>query len=213
MLIDLHAKTHFSDGVSIKPRRLFERASNAGLDGIAICETLSTARCKRVIEIAEDDFPDLTVFVGVEIPTDRGMLVGLAPDIDDFYLNEEWAWLTQSGKPAAKAVAGLFDDIGGVVIAARPFDQQIEFKMGDYIFQLDRLDAVEVYSPRVSRTQSNFALEAATFMDLGTTGGSDPGDASSIGRYATFFEEDIPSQRLLVDAMRESEFWAVELGS
>lgn len=211
MLIDLHAKTHFSDGVSVTPRQLLERAQSAGLDGVAVCDTLSTTRCRDIVELA-DDF-DLTVFVGVEIPTDRGILIGLAPRIDDFYFNEEWAWLSHSGQPAAGAVLELFDEIGGVVIASRPFDQELEFKMGDYIFQMDRLDAVEVYTPRVGRTQSNFALEAATFMNVGTTGGSDPGDdSSSIGKYATFFEEEITSQRLLVDAIRESEFWAVELG-
>lgn len=214
MLIDLHAKTHFSEDVTVTPRQLLQRARDAGLDGIAVCDTLSTARSRDILELAETDFEDLNVFVGVEIPTDRGVLVGFAPRIDEFYFNEEWGWLAHRTTPAAEAVLELFDEVNGVTIAARPYDQDIEHKMGDYIFQLDRLGAVEVYSPRVGRTQNNFALEAAAFMEVGTTGGSDPhGDASSIGRYATFFEEDVPSQRLLVDALRESEYWAVEVGA
>lgn len=213
MLLDLHAKTYASKGVDISPRQLLTRAQNAGLDGVAVCETLRTARCPEILELAEAEFSDLSVFVGVEIPTDRGIVLGFVPYIDDFFLNEEWAWLTHSTTPAASAVVDVFDEQNGVVIAARPYDLEIPFNMGDYVFEIDRIGGVEVFNPKVGRIQQNFALEAATFMDLGTTGGSDPtDDPSVIGQYATFFEEDLGSQRLFVDAMRESEFWAVEIG-
>lgn len=212
MLIDLHAKTHHSEDVSVTPRQLLERADDAGLDAVAVCETETTTRCREVLEIAESDF-DLSVFIGVEIPTDRGVLIGFAPRIDEFYFNEEWAWLCHRATPSAEAVLELFDEIGGVAIAARPYARDLPFNMGDYIFELDRLGAVEVFTPRVDRTQNNIALEAATFMSLGTTGGSDPvGGPDDIGRYATFFEEEISSQRLFVDALKESEYWAVQIG-
>ena len=213
MLIDLHAKTHASKGVSISPRQLLSHAQDAGLDGVAVCETLNTARCPEILELADAEFGDLSVFVGVEIPTDRGILLGFAPYIDDFYLNEEWAWLTHSTTPAADAVVEVFDEQDGIVIAARPYDLEIPFNMGDYVFEIDRIGAIEVFTPRVGRIQQNFALEAATFMGLGTTGGSDPtDDPSVIGTYATFFEEDLSSQRLFVDALKSSEFWAVQIG-
>ncbi len=213
MLIDLHAKTNASEGVSISPRQLLQHAQKAGLNGVALCETERTARCPEILELAASEFSDLSVFIGVEIATDRGILLGFAPYIDDFYLNEEWAWLTHSTTPAASAVIEVFDEQDGVVIAARPYDLEIPFNMGDYIFEIDRIGGVEVFTPRVGRIQQNFALEAATFMGLGTTGGSDPSDDPSvIGKYATFFEEDLSSQRLFVDALRDSEFWAVQIG-
>ncbi len=213
MLIDLHAKTNLSDGVTLSSRQVLQQARKAGLDGIAVCETLATARCPEILELAKSEFDDLRVFIGVEIPTDRGILLGFTPHIDEFYLNEEWAWLTHRTTPSATAVIDLFDSQNGIVIAARPYDLEIPFNMGDYIFEFDRLGAVEVFNPRVGRIQNNFALEAATFMGVGTTGGSDPSDdASVIGQYATFFEEDISSQRLMVDALRESDYWAVQIG-
>lgn len=213
MLIDLHAKTNLSDGVSLTSRQVLQQAEKAGLNGVAICETLATARCPEILELADAEFGDLQVFVGVEIPTERGILLGFVPKIDEFYLNEEWAWLTHRTTPSAAAVIDLFDSNEGIVIAARPYDLEIPFNMGDYIFEFDRLGAVEVFNPRVGQIQNNFALEAATFMGLGTTGGSDPSDdVSAVGQYATFFEDDISSQRLFVDALRESEYWAVQLG-
>ncbi len=213
MLIDLHAKTHHSDGVSVTPRQLLQRAEDAGLDAVAVCETSSTTRCPEILEIADSEFDDLSVFVGVEIPTDRGIIIGFAPHIDEFYLNEEWAWLTRRTTPSAEAVLAVFDEVDGVTVAARPYARDLPFSMGDYIFELDRLGAVEVFNPRVKRVQNDIALEAATFMSLGTTGGSDPvDDAANIGRYATFFDDDFDSQRLFVDALKESEYWAVEIG-
>ncbi len=213
MLIDLHAKSDLSDGVSVSARQVLKRAQQEGLDGVAFCETLATARAPEVLELADDEFDDLDVFIGVEIPTDRGILLGFAPEIDQFYLNEEWGWLSHRTTPSADAVIDLFDEQNGIVIAARPYDLEIPFNMGDYIFEFDRLGGVEAFNPRVGRIQNNFALEAATFMGLGTTGGSDPSDdASVVGKYATFFEEDIRSQKQLVTTLRESEFWAVEFG-
>ncbi len=213
MLIDLHAKTHFSEGVSLTPQQVFKQAQKEGLDGVAICDTATTAHAGEILDIAKSEFPDLIVFIGVEIPTARGLLLGFVPYIDDFFLNEEWAWLTHRTTPSAEAVLDLFDEKNGLVIAARPYDLDIPFNMGDYIFQFDRLGAVEVFNPKVGTIQNNFALEAATFMGVGTVGGSDPtDDVSVIGRYATFFQEDIASQRLFVDALRQAEYWAVQLG-
>lgn len=214
MLIDLHAKSNLSQGVSVTPRQVLKKAQDAGLDGVAFCETLNTSHCQEILEIARNEFSDLAVFIGVEIPTDRGILLGFAPNIDDFYIAEEWRWLTHRTTPAAEAVMELFDDKNGFVIAARPYDLEIPFNMGDYIFTFDRLGAVEVFNPRVGELQNNFALEAATFMGLGTVGGSDPNsDASKIGQYATFFEDDLKTQSQFVEALRESEFWAVQIGN
>ena len=214
MLIDLHAKSNYSPSVNLSPRQVLQQASDAGLDGIAFCETLSSSRCKEILDLAARDFPDLKVFIGVEIPTDRGIFLGFVPEINSFYTAEEWRWLTHKTTPSADAVIELFEEHNGFVIAARPYDLEIPFNMGDFIFTFDRLGAVEVFNPRVGQLQNNFALEAATFMGLNTVGGSDPkDDPSVIGQYATFFEEDIQTQRQFVEELRESEYWAVQIGS
>lgn len=214
MLIDLHAKTELSEGVSLSARQVLESATAAGLDGIAVCETLTSARCRDILELAKSEFPNIKVFIGVEIPTDRGILLGFVPEISEFYLAEEWRWLAFRTTPSAQAVMELFESQNGVVIAARPYDLEIPFNMGDYIFTFDKLGAVEVFNPQVGAIQNNFALEAATFMGLGTVGGSDPrDDASVIGQYATFFDEDITTQAQFVEALKKSEYWAVQIGT
>jgi hypothetical protein len=86
MLVDIHAKSSLSDDVDLSIRDVLDRASERGLDALAFCETCSTAYCRNVLDRAQDY--DLDVFIGVEIPTDTGILLGFAPEIDDFYVSE-----------------------------------------------------------------------------------------------------------------------------
>ncbi|MFW5967017.1 MAG: PHP-associated domain-containing protein [Persicimonas sp.] len=211
MLVDMHAKSALSRGVSLTARQVLERARATGLEGVAFCETMSTALCEETVALGRE--LDISVFIGVEIPTDRGILLGFVPEIGEFYLGEEWRRLADVTAPPAEAILDLFEGRGGAVIAARPYDLDIPFNMGDHIFTFDKLTAVEVFNSRIENLQQDFAMEAASFMDLSTVGGSDPTDSlEDIGRYATYFEEELTTQADLVDALRTAEYWSVALG-
>lgn len=212
MLVDVHAKTSLSEGVTLSVDQVIQSARAAGLDAIAFCETRNTARCQEVLEIAAK-YDDIKVFIGVEIPTDRGILLGFTPDIGDFYLDEEWRILTDMTTPSPESVIEMFEKQNGVTIAARPYDLEIPFNMGDHIFALEGLKAVEVFNPRVGEIQHNFAIEAAASMALQTVGGSDPTNSTDpIGQFATFFKDDVTTQAEFVEALRTSEYWAVQIG-
>lgn len=211
MLIDLHAKTSLSKGVNAPLSDVLHRAKRAGLDGVAFCEHLSTFLCEDAIEMGRT--LDITVFIGVEIPTDKGLLLGFVPEIDSFYLAEEWRRLTDTTTPPAEAVFELFDERDGVLIAARPYDLDIPFNMGDHIFSMDKLVGVEAFNSRVGQIQQDFALEAASFMRVSTTGGSDPSSsADAVGSYATFFDRELSLQRDLVHALKHGRYHAVKIG-
>lgn len=213
MLVDVHAKSSLSEGVTLSPEQVIQSARSAGLDAIAFCETRSTAHCQEILQYAAQ-FDDIKVFIGIEIPTDHGILLGFVPEIDDFYLYEEWRILTDLTTPSPESVIEMFEQKGGVTIAARPYDLEIPFNMGDHIFALTGLKAVEVFNPRVGEIQNNFALEAATSMGLSTVGGSDPTTQPGvIGQFATFFKDPITTQAEFVEALRTSEFWAVQIGN
>lgn len=211
MLVDLHAKTSVSEDVSVSLEDVLRKAVDSGLEGIAFCEQLSTFLCEDAIEMGRQ--MDITVFIGVEIPTDKGRLLGFVPEIDDFYLAEEWRRLTDATTPPAEAVFEIFDERDGAVVAARPYDLEIPFNMGDHVFTLDKLDGVEAFNSRIGEIQQDFAIEAASFMDVSTTGGSDPTDSvDPVGTFATFFEKQLTTQRDLVEALQNSEYHAVKIG-
>lgn len=210
MLIDLHAKSSLSDDVSVSPDAVLERAADRGLDAVAFCETLSTTYGPEVVERGEAH--GLDIFIGVEIPTDTGVLLGFVPELGSFYRGEYWRRYTDMTTPAAEAVLELFHEHEGAAIAARPYDRSTRFVMGDHIFEYERLDAVEVVNPRVSQVHNDFAVEAATYLGAPTVGGSDPQDSlDSVGASATFFAEDVSTQSGFVEALRGGRYWAVEL--
>ena len=211
MLIDIHAKSSRSQGVKIDVDTVIARALKANLDAVAFTELLSSSHCEEAI--AKGEAAGLKVFIGVEIPTDKGILIGFVPEVDDFYLKEEWSALTEWTTPNVEDVMALFAEHQGALIAARHYDLDIPFNMGDMLFTMPDLHGVEVYNSRVGDMQSDFALEAATFMGLPTTGGSDATEqADKIGSYATFFIDDIATQAEFVEALRTREFWAIQLG-
>lgn len=210
MLVDLHAKSSISEGTDVSIDAVLDRAADEGLDGVAFCETLSTTYCDEVLERSSEH--DVDVFIGVEIPTDTGILLGFTPSIDHFYRAEFWRRYTDSMRPSPEAIIDLFDEQDGAIVAARPYDRTASFVMGDHIFELEGLSGVEVLNSRVSRTHNDFAVEAAAYMGAPTVGGSDPSDSvDAVGESATYFDGDIGTQGQLVEALRQGDFWAVEL--
>lgn len=212
MLIDLHVKTERSSGVTATTHEVLRRAKDEGLDAVLFTDELSTLHCHTLLSEAKS--VGITAFIGVEIPTDKGLLIGIAPQIDAFYEAEEWRQLTQVTTPSAESVIALFDSIGGATIAARPYDMSIPYNMGDMIFTLDGLHAVEVFNTRTNTIQNDFALEAASFLGVSTIGGSDNlRGTNTIGKHATFFMEELKTQEDLTRALRESKCWAVQIGA
>ncbi len=211
MLIDLHAKSSLSEGVKLSVAEVLDRSKEAGLDAVAFTESLSSAQCVDAINLGKEK--NIKVFIGIEIPTDKGLILGFLPEVSDYYLNEEWRELTEYTTPAIEEVVEEFTSRGGAVIAARPYDLNIPFNMGDMIFSIPQLSGVEVFNPNVGELQNDFALEASKFLGLPTTAGSDPhDDAKGIGAYATLFLNDVSSQQELVEAIKNKSFWAVRIG-
>jgi predicted metal-dependent phosphoesterase TrpH len=211
MLVDLHLKTSISEDSDVELESALRRASDKGFDGVVVCERLSTSYSERAIHLGAEY--NLNVFVGAEIPTDRGILLCFTPKIDDFILGEEWRRVVDLMTPTAREVLELFEQRKGAVIAARPYDDQVPYKMGDNLFSLDGLAGVEVFSGRAKEVQNDFALEAAESMSLPTVGGSDPeSHEGPVGYFGTIFEDDLNSQSEFVQALRHGEYWAVRMG-
>ena len=212
MLIDLHAKSSFSQDVETTVEAVLQNAKDAGLDAVAFTERLSSANCQSAIEAGER--AGVKVFIGLEVPTDKGLLLCFLPEVDDYLIGEQWRELTNFTTPNAEDFIAEIKSRNGAVIAARPYDLEIPYNMGDLIFRLPDLDGVEVFNPRVGTIQNNFALEAASFLGLPTTAGSDAskGSTKTIGAFATLFTDDITDQASFVEALKSKNFWAVQIG-
>jgi len=103
--------------------------------------------------------------------------------------------------------------LGAAVVAARPYDREIQYPAGDFILTLQGLNAVEAFNPKVRQTANELALEAAESLRLPCVGGSDArGSLEELGRAATLFRKPIGTQEELVQALLEGEYWAVMMG-
>lgn len=210
MLIDLHVHTRHSPDSSLEAREAIEAAQALGLEGIAFADVDSTAGREEFLALRGD--APLALFFGVTISTDHGRLLCFFPDAE---ATPDPAELLgpkpEEGWPIRDALQKL-REAGAAVIAAHPYDRELERPMGDALFTLEGLAGVEALSGRLGDASNEHAINAAAHLDLPCVGGSGARSAEEIGRAATLFRDEIASQRSLVEALNAGHAWASWIG-
>ena len=103
--------------------------------------------------------------------------------------------------------------LGGVAVAAHPYDKTLDRPSGDFIFTLDGLSAIEGLNARRPRAANDLAVEAADHMSLPCTGASGALLAiEEVGKAATLFRDPVASEADLVKQLRAGTVWCVALG-
>src|SRR5512142_3005104 len=186
MLIDLHVHTHHTRGGTLAPRDVVRRAKEAGLDGVAFAD-LNTLDALEEIRTAgrEEGFLALC---GVEVATDRGHYLCFFPDPAKVPAPPQ-VFGSATPWPVREVIAKV-RELGGVAIAAHPYDKSIERPSGDFIFTLDGLAAVEGLNGRRKGAANDLAVEAADHMNLPCVAGSDAhASLDELGAAATLFRD------------------------
>ncbi len=209
MLIDLHVHSHHTRGCSLTPRDVVRRAKEAGLDGVAFTD-LNTLDGLEEIRAAgrEEGFLALC---GVEIATDRGHYLCFFPDPDKV---PEPPQVFGSATPwPVREVLAKVKELGGVVVAAHPYDKTVERPSGDVIFTLDDLAAIEGLNARRAGASNDLAVEAADHMNLPCTGASGAlPSLDDVGKAATLFRDPVASEQDLVRQLRAGTVFCVAIG-
>jgi len=213
-LVDLHVRSSATAGCDLDPELLIVQAKPRGLDAICLTDVDAVPDVEALAAIARA--ADLTVFFGVELPTELGHLVAFVPTLDPWYHGAGWRGLArhEDGELySAEAIVAGFEARGGAVIAAHPFDRDLGFKTpGDAVGLLKGLAGVIVVSDPRHTTSNELALKTVGAMGVGYAGGSASGpDVSRFGKAATLFSILPASQEAFVHALRERRFWLVEL--
>ncbi len=211
MLIDLHVHSHLSKGCELNPKLVLERSAALGLDGVAFTETNTQDGFEELLAL-EGRSP-VRVFIGLELVTDKGQYLCFFPR-PELAPEPVQMWGSNREKPwsAAECVPKL-RSLGAAVVAARPYDREIQYPAGDFILTLEGLTAVEGFNPKVRQTANELAVEAAESLKLPCIGGSDArGSLDDLGRAATLFKNPIRNQQELVQALFGGQYWAVMMG-
>jgi predicted metal-dependent phosphoesterase TrpH len=207
MLIDLHVHSHHTKGCSLYPRDLVRRAKEVGLDGVALTD-LNTLEGLEEIRTAgrEEGFLALC---GVELSTDRGHYLCFFPDPAKVPAPPQ---VFGSTPWPVRDVLRRVGELGGVAIAAHPYDKSIERPSGDVIFTLEGLAAVEGLNARCKGPANDLAIEAADHMNLPCTGASGAHALEEIGKAATLFRVPVRSEADLVAQLRAGAVFCVAIG-
>src|SRR5512142_1872021 len=182
MLIDLHVHTHHTRGGTLAPRDVLRRAKESGLDGVAFTDLNTLDGLDEIRAAGRDE--GLLALCGVEIATDRGHYLCFFPDPAKVPAPPQ-AFGSATPWPARDVLARV-RELGGVAIAAHPYDKTVERPCGDVIFTLDGLAAIEGLNARRHGPANDLAVEAADHMSLPCTGGSGAVETTEVvGKAAT----------------------------
>lgn len=192
MLIDIHTHTSIGSHCSIlHPEDLISVAKRRGLDAVCITDHDTTRAVHICKQIAEKY--NFLVLGGMEVRCKEG-------DVLTFGLPER-----PLGKIDVLELIDLVHDVGGVVIAAHPFRTEAP-SLGDKIWEVRGFDAVEIFNGNANPYQNELAREAALKLKLPGIGGSDAHSKFMVGKYSTFFEDQITNEEELIAAIKERKF-------
>lgn len=219
MLIDLHVHSQHSPGCGISAEEAIAKAAELGLDGICFTDrdTVASLRSLSTWRASETPIP---VFAGVEASTDHGRLLCFFPDPEKVPDWKEVAAEAGGGAggeagvpPSTRELIRVVRRLGGATVAAHPYERSIDRPMGDYLFTLDGLSAVEGFVGKLPPMVNELAIEAADRLGLPCVGGSGAFDSiDEIGTAATLFRDVIGSDAELVEALLHGKVWAAAIG-
>jgi predicted metal-dependent phosphoesterase TrpH len=209
MLIDLHVHSSHTRGCSLAPRDVVRRAKEAGLDGVAFTDLNTLEGLEEIRAAGREE--GLVALCGVEVATDRGHYLCFFPDPQKVPAPPQ---MFGSATPwSAREVVARVRAMGGVVVAAHPYDKSIERPSGDFIFTVDGLSAIEGWNARQKGAANDLAIEAADHMSLPCTGGSGAlGSLDELGGAATLFRDPVTTEADLVAQLRAGTVFSVQLG-
>ena len=195
--IDLHIHTRLGGDSLINPHDIVERAREVGLDAVCITEHHSYDLSKPFDAISlKTNFP---IFRGMEYRTDNGHLL--------IYGVRATRGSLPPGLPVQKAVDWVIKN-GGVAVPAHPYQKSLVGNyMGDDIFKISGLVALEALNGSVSLADNRRASEAATRLNIIGIGGSDAHGIQVLGKAYTCLPAPVTTIKELTTALRSGKYF------
>ncbi|MHA1863744.1 MAG: PHP domain-containing protein, partial [Candidatus Thorarchaeota archaeon] len=170
---DVHLHTHYSYDSLLTPRALVRTASRRGLSAIIVTDHNTTRGGFASVSSAKVDGLTLSVFVGAEIKTEYGDVIG-------FFLNEEIR---------SRRYHDVIDEIraqDGILYLPHPFANHTSVKKMD----LSRIHVLESYNGRMSIHKNMQAKELGVELGIPVLGGSDAHLQHEVGTVMNMTDVD-----------------------
>lgn len=183
--IDLHLHSRYSGDNDADPEELVERALERGLDGIAFTEHYSFEASEPAERLREKYGNGILILRGVEFSAAEGHCLIFGVNTDRLAIKYA---------PAADVVR-IVTRAGGVVIPSHPYRPGTS--LGDRILELSGIAAVEGCNGVNMHAMNEKAIEAARWLGIPYTGGSDAHEARDVGSCYTEFDNPVTYDNFL----------------
>ncbi|UCH88434.1 MAG: PHP domain-containing protein [Thermoplasmata archaeon] len=174
---------------SIRVKRIFDKALELGLRGVAITD-------HNEFTVANSPFSEVLAIPGMEIC------------IEELHADIIALGIKKAVKPELSLKEALREirRQGGVVIVPHPFSSSHNYpSLGEKLFEVaDLVDAVDITSPQ-AHVNNRKARSAAESLRLAKTGSSDAHREQDIGRAVTVIQRPVNSINELLDRIRARE--------
>ena len=208
MIIDLHVHSRHTPGCAIDPSEAVRRAHAAGLDGICFTDLDTLAGLEEFRALAKE--APIKVFVALELAAERGHYLVFFPQPEKV---PELGQLLGPKPWVVKDVLAKLNQLGAAVVAAHPFEKDMESPVGDLLYTLRGLAGIEVHNPRVKAGANELAVEAAEHLRVPCVSGSaSKPHLEDMGRAGTLFKRPVASEADIVEQLKQGAVWAVTLG-
>lgn len=200
MRFDVHVHSNYSDGLN-SPAEIVEYARSIGLNGVAVTDHNTVSGSEIALEYGSKDF---LVIPGMEVSALEGHIVCLG----SIKFSQEFLEKVKSNTPPnAREVIDVIHDLGGIAIAAHPYDLY-RGGVGDLVCKLD-FDAMEVRNGHTFGDRKD-PMKVAQEVGLPMVGGSDAHSLREIGNVALVLDgnplEEIKAGRVRIESASKSKF-------
>lgn len=196
--IDLHVHSRNSGDNDADPEETVNRAIEMGLDGIAFTEHYSFGASEPVERLREKYHGAIMLFRGVEFSAAEGHCLVFGVDTDR--LDIRFAPI--------RDVVRIVTAAGGVVIPTHPY--RGGNSMGELIFAVPGISAVEGYNGANMHAMNVKAVEAAGKLKLPYTGGSDAHLPIEVGSCYTVFDDTVTDENFL-SLLKAGRFTGIDM--
>lgn len=211
VIIDLHVHTSETPAVPYSLTDLLTSAKAHGLDGLCITDIHTVKGGREAKEIAS--YIGILVLVGLEACTDCGHYLVFVPTPDELPEISTWIRFDEKGNTVFSSLVEAVDKLGGILVAAHPYDRSIPESPGDSLMRLNGVSAIEVLNANHPALTNEFAEEVAAGVGLPAVGGSDTRfDLDKLGKCATLVLGDVHNEAELIEKILSHDVWPVAIG-
>ena len=195
--IDLHVHSKYSGDTDSEPEEVLTHAIGLDLQGIAFTEHYSYAASEHVEGLKEKYQDSILILRGVEFSSEEGHCLIFGVDTDRLALKYA----------PIEDVVRIVNRHGGVVIPSHPYRRGNS--VGDRIYDLNGLTAVEGYNGNNMHAFNVRAIEAAGVLGLPFTGGSDAHAPREAGSCYTEFNDEVTSDNF-IELLKRGNYQGVD---